>query len=186
MYKKIKFTIGERHGGLIYTGVKKRDSKGRWLDEFRCDCGNLCYFRSDMVKRGSQGSCGCKSPNHAYRARWLKYGENYPYYVIWKRCESRCDSREIKMDITPQDIKNQYIKQDGKCYYTGVDLILPKNFIVAVHEDVVSVDRIDSSKGYTPENIQLVNKKINNMKNVFSSEEFIAICHKVASRFPIA
>jgi hypothetical protein len=43
-----------------------------------------------------------------------------------------------------------------------------------------SLDRIDSSKGYIEGNVQWVHKFINIMKNGFSQEEFIYLCHQVA------
>jgi hypothetical protein len=43
----------------------------------------------------------------------------------------------------------------------------------------VSVDRIDSLRGYVEGNVQWVHKKINIMKNVYSQEEFIILCKQV-------
>ena len=43
-----------------------------------------------------------------------------------------------------------------------------------------SLDRIDSSKGYTTDNIQWVHKDINIMKNDYGNDYFIEICKKVA------
>lgn len=39
-----------------------------------------------------------------------------------------------------------------------------------------SVDRIDSTKGYTPDNVQWVDKRINFMKQHFSQVEFVELC----------
>ena len=44
----------------------------------------------------------------------------------------------------------------------------------------LSIDRIDSFKGYEKDNIQLVDKRINMMKGSLSNEEFIELCTKVA------
>lgn len=46
----------------------------------------------------------------------------------------------------------------------------------------LSVDRIDSNKGYEPDNIQLVDKRINMMKQSLSNDEFIELCCKVAEQ----
>lgn len=43
-----------------------------------------------------------------------------------------------------------------------------------------SLDRIDSTVGYVEGNVQWVHKYINIMKNGFSQEEFIYLCHTVA------
>ena len=44
-----------------------------------------------------------------------------------------------------------------------------------------SLDRIDSTKGYTKNNIQWVHKTINKMKNVLHDEEFIQWCNLIAN-----
>ena len=43
----------------------------------------------------------------------------------------------------------------------------------------LSVDRIDSTKGYSKENVQLVCMAANQMKNDLSMEEFINMCESV-------
>ena len=42
-----------------------------------------------------------------------------------------------------------------------------------------SLDRIDSSKGYTKSNIQWVHKDINKMKSDFSMLRFLELCYAV-------
>lgn len=44
----------------------------------------------------------------------------------------------------------------------------------------MSIDRIDSSKNYENDNVQLVDKRINMMKGSLSNEEFVNLCTKVA------
>ena len=43
----------------------------------------------------------------------------------------------------------------------------------------LSVDRIDSAKGYSKDNVQLVCMAANQMKNDLSMEEFINMCASV-------
>lgn len=74
--------------------------------------------------------------------------------------------------ITIDDIKAQYEKQNGLDYYTGLPL-----------EDKldISIDRIDSSKGYEPENIVLTRIIINQMKNNLSTDEFAKLITQIHS-----
>lgn len=69
----------------------------------------------------------------------------------------------IEYALTPEIIKKQLLKQNMKDYYTGV---IPKNY------EEYSVDRIDSSKGYTEDNIVITTGVINTMKLDMSIEEF--------------
>jgi hypothetical protein len=46
-----------------------------------------------------------------------------------------------------------------------------------------SLDRIDSNKGYTKDNVVWVHKNVNAFKNCLSHKDFIKICHLVSKRF---
>ena len=50
-----------------------------------------------------------------------------------------------------------------------------------VSDGTASLDRIDSSKGYTIDNVQWVHKKVNMMKKDMSDSEFIAWCNEISS-----
>jgi hypothetical protein len=43
-----------------------------------------------------------------------------------------------------------------------------------------SLDRIDSSKGYTIDNVQWVHKTVNLMKRELNQQDFIDICNKIS------
>jgi len=84
--------------------------------------------------------------------------------------------RGIKFDLSIEDLSDKFEKQNGKCFYTGLKLSFDNNA-----ENKASVDRIDSSKGYTKENIQWVSKDVNFMKQALSHERFVSLCKLVSS-----
>ena len=85
--------------------------------------------------------------------------------------------RTIDCSITLEDLYKVLEKQNFKCAYTGIDL----NVInTSKGESNASVDRIDSSRGYEPSNIQWVYKPVNIMKNGLSDSEFKDLCCKIA------
>lgn len=62
------------------------------------------------------------------------------------------------------------------CHYSGQELTCD-----SVKPNTVSLDRLDSSKGYIEGNIVLCTKEINVMKMQHSEQYFIELCKKVAS-----
>lgn len=46
----------------------------------------------------------------------------------------------------------------------------------------ISVDRIDSSKGYTKDNIQLICGMVNIIKYKLPQEKFIELCKKISKK----
>ncbi|AXH69646.1 endonuclease [Streptomyces phage LukeCage] len=79
--------------------------------------------------------------------------------------------RGIEWDVTPEQLWDLWISQDGKCAYTGRQL---------KHGVDTSLDRIDNSKGYIPGNIQWVHPDINRMKSDFDASYFIKLCEEVS------
>ena len=61
---------------------------------------------------------------------------------------------------------------DGKCALSGVGISID-------YGGNASLDRIDSSLGYTAENIQWVDGKVNLAKRAMSDEEFIEMCKRI-------
>lgn len=62
--------------------------------------------------------------------------------------------------LTIEQLLELYKKQKGQCSISGVELSLLKN-----SNYIVSIDRINSNKGYTIDNIHLVTKIVNQAKN---------------------
>lgn len=71
-----------------------------------------------------------------------------------------------------------FIKQDGKCIYTGIFLNFTTN--QGGIGSTASLDRIDSNKDYTKDNVQFVHRDVNKMKMDFSNEYFLYMCRLIA------
>lgn len=86
---------------------------------------------------------------------------------------SRSKNRSIKKNI-PFDLDLNYMvdlfdKQNGKCYYTNIQLNLASN---ACRHDSFTIDRLDSRRGYTKDNIVFSSYCVNSMKGTMNEVEF--------------
>lgn len=92
-------------------------------------------------------------------------------------------AKPIKCLITTQDIKDLYDKQNSLCALTNqkltTDTYTVKGNQHIINKFNISVDRIDSNKDYTKDNIQLVGAIINRIKSDLSNEQFLDICNMV-------
>ena len=88
----------------------------------------------------------------------------------------------MPIDISVQDLQDQWDKQRGICPYTGwkMKLRLRKKGSSPYQ---ASLDRIDSSCGYVRGNIQFVALMANYAKNSFDDEHLIQFCKAVARRY---
>ena len=86
------------------------------------------------------------------------------------RKENQSTSRH-DLDITLEDLKEQWAKQEGKCYWLNIDMSL-EDLLVSRSPFAPSVDRIDSSRGYHKDNIVLTTRFANLGRGAYDKEDF--------------
>ena len=92
----------------------------------------------------------------------------------WKeRLSSMKSQKRFKVEINEMDLENQWLKQNGRCFYTNVELVAEKPGGRRNTFQLVSIDRIDSNKHYMKDNISLVSFDANTMKRELSHEKFV-------------
>lgn len=77
--------------------------------------------------------------------------------------------RKLDFNLTVEDLITQYLKQNKVCAYSK------KEFIQGDNTYMISIDRIDSSKGYIKGNFQFIQMVYNRMKGTLSHKEFLDI-----------
>jgi hypothetical protein len=119
--------------------------------------------------------CGSNSKN------WKGCGQISSRY--FSQIRNNAKTRNLEFDITLEELWEKFQEQGGRCAISGVGLTLTGNSRShrTNREDTASVDRIDSLKGYTKDNIQWVHKDINLMRNKLGMAEFIEWCNKIAN-----
>jgi len=85
-------------------------------------------------------------------------------------------------NLTLKQLHNLYQKQDGKCFYTGEKLEHSYEYNNPRRFNLISLDRLDSEKGYTISNVVFCCWGINKMKNNIPFKKFILICKIISER----
>ena len=120
---------------------------------------------------------------------WTGYGEISGGQWCKIKLESTAERRNrrykvarpaLTFEITIEYAWDLFLKQNRKCTLSGEPLTMCGK-INGKYTGNASLDRIDSSKGYTKENVQWIDKKLQMVKTKLSDAEFIAICQKVAN-----
>lgn len=102
-------------------------------------------------------------------------------------CRKREDEKRSKQ-FTVDELMQVLVKQDYKCALSGVELTckmeMNPDFVGNGKRHLwptnVSIDRIDSTKGYTLDNVQLVCVVLNVAKSNLPQNDYIDWCKKVA------
>lgn len=140
----------------------------------RCVCGKECeVHRISLIQKTSRQCRSCadkgKAPSEEFRESFLNK---------IRLCAKR---RKIDFDLTRDQLWDLFLDQDRKCALSGLSLKFSKtnrgNFTI---DTTASLDRIDSSKSYTLDNVQWVHKDVNRMKQVFEEKYFKYLCCLIA------
>lgn len=187
--------LGKQYGNFTVISEEiGRSNDQKILFKVKCSCGKEQFIRAYFLESGRQSCCkSCSQRNAVYanpgRGNFL--GKEHEgignftktAYSYFKRNAKR---RNISWsdELTIEYLYDLLLKQNKKCALTGVHIDLTesrKSSNVNFELMTASIDRIDSKKGYEPNNIQWVHKDINRMKWAFSQNQFIEMCQLVVN-----
>lgn len=208
---RIKGTLSSKNKDIFYIGAtfgewtivsidiihKGVQNHGHLL--CRCSCGEEKLVVPYSLKKGISTKCiKCSKSNR---------GENHPSFTGYKNIPGSWFTRYVNrknkwdFDITIKDVYNIWVSQNRKCKLSGLDIDFEnQNFRKISNREsrkklgkkydydlkcTASLDRIDSNKGYTKNNIQLVHKDINMMKKEYEQDYYIKMCGLVSKNSEI-
>lgn len=143
-----------------------------------CECGRETTVCRGSLLAGTTKSCGCLRDSLA-RERITKrntiHGESAKYYyVLWESARARASRKNIPFTIKPEDIVIP-----THCPVLGLEL---KKAEGRALDNSPSVDRIDSTRGYEPDNICVISNRANMIKAHGTAEEHRKIAAYIDGR----
>lgn len=99
------------------------------------------------------------------------------------RTSAKARGIQFDRDVTSAWVKGLFSQQRGRCFYTGI------RFEITAEKRGMrrpSLDRRDSSKGYTRDNLVLCLVAVNYAKNDWSEEAFIGLLDLIRRHHPIS
>lgn len=108
--------------------------------------------------------------------RMRKNYENNKEKYILRGIKSRAKRLGVAFDLDLEDIQGTKV-----CPVLGIELERGGLF---TKDNSPSVDRIDPTKGYTKDNIQIISDKANRMKNNASPDELRKFAEWIQKTFP--
>lgn len=166
----VDFTKSKFKSGKILSKTTKNCSNNlnRWI--VQCECGKK--FTTNSRKLNKLNKISCRICNNTIKRQDIIL----PVY-IYTRIKTNAEKRNYSWEISREDLEFLLIKQNFKCALSGVDIIIATKATNDKRgQTTISLDRKDSSIGYTIDNIQWVHKRINLMKNKFPDKEFLEWC----------
>lgn len=140
---------------------------------------DVSEFNKDKTnKSGLQTYCKSCSTNNV--KSWTSSFDGYVNKIYLDLINNQKKSlNPIQVNISINDIKEQYYKQNGKCSLSGIrmtmDTYMSKDHHI-INKNNMVIDRINNNLGYEKDNIQLVINIAHKMKNDMNNDDFIKLC----------
>lgn len=117
--------------------------------------------------------------NTKFNSRWWLERFSQEELNLFSKLKNLCTKARLRNQEYDPEVDWEYLfelwdQQNGLCAYSGLPLSIEAN-----HPHVVSLDRVDSSKGYVKGNLQLVSWMVNKMKQDFGEDLFLEVCFKI-------
>lgn len=175
--------------------VARLDARVKALSYFdrQRDCLTSHYYRHMRTCR----ICGLeKEPSAFYERKGSKYvrheckrcaNTNRRYDMVASMLSNarRANKRGLEFDLDKQFLLELRDRQNNKCALTGwsLDWDHTKSGKRKCPPTRASIDRVDSRRGYTRDNVQLLADMVNRVKSAYPQETFLEMCLKVAECF---
>jgi len=118
----------------------------------------ICFSNYDCVKKG-------------YVKKDYNNKNSLQHYFNNKLSDLRkkCEIKNVPFDLKKGDLLEKYELQNGKCYYTDIDI---NHNIGKFDYNSISIERLTPEKGYTKDNIVLCSFSVNSFKGMMNENEF--------------
>ena len=132
------------------------------------------------IKAGKSNKCAkCSAAGRGRKRKKAGY-KDIPNW-FWVGVIYQAEDRKIEFKLTIKDGQNQFEKQNKKCAISGEPLTFSPTKKSRRTAGNASLDRIDSSKGYTVDNVQWVTKMAQNVKQTYSMKDVYNMATKIVA-----
>lgn len=175
---------GQRFGTLMVVGFSHSASRSTYW-KCRCDCGRFTTTARSNLRNPNHRSCGCLKDIVGKKSRQWRGCGDIP--ASWfSHLTSQARRRSIPVSVSLEYLWDLFRSQGDLCALSGLPLQFPDRYRDRGDKCTASLDRVDSSVGYTAGNVQWLHKDVNFMKHQLSQDRFLELCgsifkHSVAS-----
>ena len=190
-HKNSSGKYGYHNDCKICRSKKRKNLNYKQINEDKkCMCCKIILSANNFYKDKSNSTGLQTYCKQCQKNKSFKWRNTFDGFIKGLFCDlkNNAKKRNIKVEITIQDIKDQYYQQKGKCYYTNKKLSFNKKLIKnkknrLINPWNISIDRTNSKLHYTKSNIKIVSAYVNRAKSDLDEKIFLDMCSLVSKNF---
>jgi hypothetical protein len=142
------------------------------------ECNRECC-RISYAKSKAQNGGKCHRVRSCLKRRENRTETDWKLINMYWSAKKRSRKKGRNFDITPEDVLALYVE---RCPILGIELDWEVEGAKRASDSSPSLDRIDSTKGYSKDNIWIISLRANRIKSDGSPEELMAIAKALLNR----
>lgn len=173
---KLKIEIGTRFGSweVIDERTQVISNVTNWI--CRCDCGKEQFVPLNNLMNGSSTQCrkcGSITGGKKRRKGYEDISGNY-----WSQLVYKIKKKGIPFELRIEDAWDVYLKQERKCALSGFDIYF-SGYPYDRKKTNAALSLINVNGGYTKDNIQWIDKKLDKFKKNLDNQELLQIVNRI-------
>jgi len=117
---------------------------------------------------------------------WRQKCLDYPSIMFGRAVQNaryRSKRKNISFELTKEYVMDLFEEQDGKCYYSGIQLNVVKENKDRTHDPFkMSLDCVDPELGYVKGNVVWCAYCVNALKLKMSKEDMLNVCRHIVKK----
>lgn len=163
-----RYKVGDVFDQLTVLNFETEKGTNRRIAICQCSCGKMVPIFTGLFQRNKKFNCGCQ-PLPSFKGSGEMSG------AFFYNLKAGAKTRGLSVEVTKEELWNLFLKQERRCALSGLPLCLQ----IRGGRTDASVDRIDSTKSYTLDNVQWVHKDVNKMKQNLLQSHFLELCRRI-------
>ena len=180
--------IGQKYNRLTVVGTFRHEKHRQTYWKLECECGKIIKTTPNKVLTGHTSSCGCMRREMILEKNYKHGGKGTRLFNVWLSMNQRCklvdrNNKDYPLYVGKGITVCDEWKDDFNTFRQWALVNGYSEEILPSGINGLTIDRIDNSRGYSPDNCRFVPMSINGKNTDKVANSFKQVCRGAGKNY---